>query len=150
MGQDPYQYTRRLSFRYTFVSKGKTRIEKLVVFAPTPVKNIFNLGFGDLLDDGTIDDTANSNNGDLIKVLATVIQILKEFTREYPYAKVVFSGSTPARTALYRRILKAYYPTFSKEFIISALVEAPTGFCEVPFDHSAKEKYLAFFVQRIN
>ena len=75
MGQQPYPYTRKISFRYTFVSKGKMRIEKSVVFAPTPVKNIFNLGFGDLLNDGTIDDTANSNNGDLIKVLATVIQI---------------------------------------------------------------------------
>ena len=150
MGQQPYPYTRKLSFRYTFVSKGKARIEKLVVFAPTPVRDIFNLGFGDLLDDGTIDDTANSNNGDLVKVLATVIQILKEFTREYPYAKVVFSGSTPTRTALYRRILKVYYPTFSNEFIISALIEGSLGYREVPFDHSANEKYLAFFVQRIN
>ena len=101
MGQHPYPYTRKLAFRYTFVSKGKARIEKLVVFAPTTVRNIFNLG-------------------------------------------------TPTRTALYRRILKVYYPTFSNEFIISALIEGSTGYREVPFDPSANEKYLAFFVQRIN
>jgi hypothetical protein len=121
----------------------------MVVFAPTSVKNIFNMGFGDLLSDGSIDDTVNSNNGDLNKVLATVIQILMEFTKEYPYAKVAFIGSTATRTALYKRIIKTYYSIFSTEFIISVLVEKSGGYIEINFDPSAKEKCLAFFIKRI-
>jgi hypothetical protein len=35
--------------------------------------NLYNLGFGDLLPDGKIDDKVTSNNGDIIKVLSTVI-----------------------------------------------------------------------------
>lgn len=95
---------------------------------------MFHLSFGDLEDDGSMNVTANSNNGDLIKVLATVIQIVKEFTKEHPRAKIFFAGSTPTRTSLYRRIIKTYYHTFSNEFIISALIELPEGFAERPFD----------------
>jgi hypothetical protein len=148
MRQQPYPYTHKTAFRYEFVSTGKTAIPKLVIFAPTPVKNVFNIAFGDLLDNDSIDDTVRSNNGDLIKVLVTIIQILKEFTKEYPYAKVIFSGSTPIGTALYRRIIKTYYIDFTNEFIISALVETKTGYSEVPFDPSSSSHYLAFLIKR--
>lgn len=107
------------------------------------------MDFGDLLSDGSINDTVNSNNGYLIQVLATVIQILKEFTKEYPYVKVVFTGSTPTRTSLYKRIIKTYYPIFSEEFIISALVEKSGSYAEVEFNPLAQEKYYAFFIRRI-
>jgi hypothetical protein len=72
----PYSYKRPHSERYTFTSIGKKRIEKVVDFVPLGLKNIVNLGFGDLLPDGSVDDTVNSNNGDMAKVLATVIDIL--------------------------------------------------------------------------
>jgi hypothetical protein len=68
----------------------KKRIEKVVDFVPIGIKNIMNLGFGDLLPDGSVDDTANSNNGDLIKVLATVIGILRDYTAEYPQVEIFF------------------------------------------------------------
>jgi hypothetical protein len=41
------------------------------------------MGFGDRLPDGSIDDTANSNNGDIVKVLATVIAVLKDLARSF-------------------------------------------------------------------
>lgn len=145
-----YSYDRKYSTRYIFTSKGKKgAIVKIVEFTPTSVKNILNLGFGDLLEDGNVDDTANSNNGDIIKVLATVISIIKDFTAENPDIKVVFAGSTARRTELYQRILKMYYPGFKKDFIITALRDnGNENYTEVSFEPGNNNKYIAFFIKR--
>ena len=72
MSNNPfYPYDHPYSSQYTFISIGKKRILKAVDFSHTGIRNIVNLGFGDLLDDGTIDYKANSNNGDIVKVLST-------------------------------------------------------------------------------
>jgi len=57
-----------------------------------------NLGIGDLLPNGSFDDKANSNNGDILKVLATVVYILKHYTSQNPEIMVFFTGSTKERT----------------------------------------------------
>lgn len=75
-------------------------------------------GFGDLLPDGSINDKANSNNGDILKVMATVVDILKHFTARYPGKVIYFVGSTDERTRLYGRILRTYYYSFSQEFAL--------------------------------
>jgi hypothetical protein len=59
----PYPYKRLKPKRYLFVSDGKKRIAKVVDFVPLGIGNILNMGFGDLLPDGSLDDKANSNNG---------------------------------------------------------------------------------------
>lgn len=144
-----YPYTRQYAYQYTFVSDGKERIEKVVIFSSTPIPNLYNMGFGDLAADGSIDDHIRSNNGDLISVMATVIQILKAFLETHPAATVFFIGSTLNRTALYRRILKTYYQIFSNEFIISALIEEKNHLKEVPFDPASTQEHPGFFVKKI-
>ncbi len=52
----PYSYDRLLATRHTFTSTGKRAIIKVVEFTPTHMNNVFNLAFGDLLADGSIDD----------------------------------------------------------------------------------------------
>jgi hypothetical protein len=146
----PYSYKRPHSERYIFTSIGKKKIEKVVDFVPIGIKNIMNLGFGDLLPDGSVDDTANSNNGDLIKVLATVIEILRHYTAEYPQVEVFFAGSTAERTKLYTRILKTYYPTFRKEYTISVVIGSEKANKRVPFDPMANTEYLGFLIKRID
>ena len=121
-----------------------------MVFTHTGVRNIVNMGFGDLLPDGTIDDKANSNNGDLVRVLATIVQILIDFTSKFPDTEVFFSGSTQERTKLYTRILRTYYSTFNKHFIINVLIEDGEGYAELPFEPKADLKFLGFFVKRID
>jgi hypothetical protein len=143
-----YPHTRQHAYRYKFISDGKERIEKIALFDPTPVDNLFNFAFGDLLKDGTIDIYANSNNGDVIKVFATVIQIIKLFTNENPSATVFFSGSTPRRTALYQRILKTYYDSITNEFIINALVKRENRLIQVRFSPLSPEQFLGFYIQR--
>ena len=123
MNHTAYKYDIPVVNRYVFTSMGKKRIEKVVEFSGIGLKDTFNLGFGDVLPDGTIDDLANSNNGDIVKVLVTIIGIIKDFTNKNPRAHIIFTGSTKERTDLYSRILRSYYSSFIEEFSISGFVK---------------------------
>lgn len=146
----PYLYTSNSTTVYTFTSVGRSRIEKMVEFTNVGIENVYNLAFGDLLPNGTIDDSSNSNNGDIVKVLATIISILKDFTEKNPKAYVAFTGSTDHRIKLYERILRSYYPTFSKDFKIVTYVRTADTYVEVEFDPETKADYEVFIVKRIN
>ena len=151
MGIPGYKYEKQNQVSYSFVSKGRRgAIIKIVQFTPTSVKEIYNLAFGDLLTDGSIDDKTNSNNGDMIKVLGTVIEIVKDFTNENGQLKIVFSGSTAERTKLYHRIMKNYRQLFEKDFILSAFVETGAKkYAEMPFNRlDEKSNCVAFFIKR--
>lgn len=90
--------------RFEFHSDGpKGRIKKQVVFKAFENNlDVFNLGFGDVDASGEINDTASSNNNDSQKVLATVALTLFKFYENHPDAYVFVTGSTKARTRLYR------------------------------------------------
>ena len=149
MGHVPYPYEQRDTKRFVFYSFGIKRIEKVLEFAPLGIPNWVNLGFGDLHPDGTIDDKANSNNGDIIKVLSTVIEILKHFTLQYPNRIIHFRGSTGERDRLYRRILNTYYSNFRKEFALFALTWDKDNPRIVPFDPPTNEEYSRYLIKRI-
>ena len=88
---------------FEFVSIGnKGKITKVVHFFKIS-DDFYNLGFGDK-DEETeeVSDLIVSNNGDSRKVLATVAASILTFTNQYPNALVYATGSTPARTRLYR------------------------------------------------
>ena len=92
------------SMVFEFTSEGiRGRISKLVIYSETHLHDFYNLGFGDK-DDKTrqIDDEVITNNGDSEKVLATVASTLYTFTEKFPEAMVFATGSTKARTRLYR------------------------------------------------
>jgi hypothetical protein len=92
------------SMVYEFVSEGvHGKIPKLVVYSETHLQNFYNLGFGDKNEStGLINDHVISNNGDSEKVLATVTSTVYLFTDKYPGAMVFATGSSRARTRLYR------------------------------------------------
>lgn len=148
MQLETYKYEISGLKQYRFVSKGKKDIVKLVQFKPTQDSGIINLGFGDELPDGTIDDKSISDNGDIIKVLATVVQIAYDFSEAFPDKKISFTGSTLERTKLYYRILAMYFDEFSENFLISGVVERNGLMVEVDFDPKRTEKYLVYFVKR--
>ncbi len=89
---------------FEFISEGqKGLIHKLVRYQPTNFENIYNLAFGDKDQaSNDIDDTVISNNGDSEKVLSTVVATLYAFTEKYPHIWIYATGSTKARTRLYR------------------------------------------------
>lgn len=103
-----YQFhsdTDALYFYFESISKQKT-IKKIVGYTPIPeLANGYNLGFGDLYDDGTVDDISISNNDDMEKVISTVVQTMLHFFDNYPDKFVFIEGSTPDRTRLYRIII---------------------------------------------
>jgi uncharacterized protein DUF6934 len=102
-----------------------------------------------LQPDGSLDDQAISNNGDIVKVLATVINIIRDFTMQHPDVYVTFAGSTDERMKLYTRILKSYFSAFREEFIVKALVKVGGGFKEVSFDPKLMTDYTFFLIKRI-
>ena len=84
MGIRPYQIVKKGEVTYTFNSIGtKGTIKKLVQFSATSQNDIFNVGFGDIQSNGEIDDKSESNNGDITKVLVTIISIIFDYTNSH-------------------------------------------------------------------
>jgi hypothetical protein len=89
---------------YEFVSDGpKGKVTKLIEYTETTLKGFYNLGFGDKdPTTGKINDAVITNNGDSKKVLLTVASTVYSFMNNYPNSWVYATGSTKARTRLYR------------------------------------------------
>jgi len=100
-----YEYTAddELHF-YEFKSIGiKGEIKKVVEYSKMNIEEYYNLAFGDFDEKkNEINDKVVTNNGDSLKVLATVASTVYAFTGKYPDAKIFATGSTEVRTRLYR------------------------------------------------
>lgn len=121
---DRYEYSsERLALFYEFISEGpKGRIRKIVEYTPTTIENVYNLAFGDYDDTiGGINDKIITNNGDSQKILATVASTVYAFTGKYPEAEIYATGSTAARTRLYRMGLTNNLTEISKDFFVFGL-----------------------------
>ena len=98
-----YQANEELCY-YEFTSIGiRGKIKKVVEYSKMNIPNFYNLAFGDYDEQKQeIDDVAVTNNGDSLKVLATVASTVYAFTDKYPNANIFVTGSTEVRTRLYR------------------------------------------------
>ncbi len=105
---------------FEFVSEGpRGAIRKLIHFQPTHTDGVYNLAFGDRnLQTEDIDDLAVTNNGDTDKVLGTVVAALYAFLDKQPEALVYATGSTRARTRLYRMGITRFYEEVKQDFIL--------------------------------
>lgn len=140
-----YSVSAGKSFRvYEFTSEGpKGKIKKLVKFSETNFDGTYNLAFGDKDDSsGEINDKVISNNGDSEMVLATVVSTVYAFTDKYRDAWVFATGSTKARTRLYRMGISRYWVEIKRDFQVFGLKE---GVWE-PFVKGVA--YEAFLVKR--
>ncbi|NBB22304.1 hypothetical protein GVN20_23315 [Runella sp. CRIBMP] len=92
---------------YEFESNSDHKmIKKAVVYLPIKQDpNLYELIFGDLQDDGTIDVQTVSNNQDIVLILNTVIKTLYHFFELYPSKTVIFTGSSASRNRLYRAVI---------------------------------------------
>jgi len=108
---------------FEFVSVGPNgRIPKLIKFNDTNLKGLYNLAFGDQdFDTGQINDLAISNNGDSEKVLSTVVAAVYAFTDYYPNSLIYATGSTKARTRLYRMGITKHLKEVTKDFYVYGL-----------------------------
>jgi hypothetical protein len=105
MNKPKYFYKSEEYFKiFEFVSEGsKGRIKKMVQFTQTGTENVYNLAFGDYDDvTNSINDLSVTNNGDSLKVLATVASTIYAFIEKHPNTWIFATGSTNVRTRLYR------------------------------------------------
>jgi hypothetical protein len=108
---------------FEFTSVGlRGSITKVVRYTEINVKGFYNLGFGDK-DPITsyLSDLTVTNNGDSQKVLATVAATLYAFMDNHPGATVIATGSTQARTRLYRMGITNNLKIIEKDFTILGL-----------------------------
>ena len=105
---------------FELASEGKRGIiHKLVNYQETNLKDLYNLAFGDKYgDNGEIDDKTISNNGDSEKILATVVATVYAFTDKYPNSWIYATGSSKARTRLYRMGISKFLNEIENDFEI--------------------------------
>ncbi len=104
---------------YDFISTGtKGDISKRVRFEFIGGPDIYNLAFGDLGENGDIDDYSISDNKDMAKVLATIVSIVKLFFDKYPDRTIIFRGSTIERTRLYRMAIGNNLEELGQMFVV--------------------------------
>jgi hypothetical protein len=97
-----YRYTDDYS-EFDFISTGKKgAIPKKITFTSIELENVYNLAFGDVDENGELNDYIISDNGDRNKILATIFSVVDLYTKKYPARWIAFRGSTIERTRLYR------------------------------------------------
>lgn len=109
----------RTEFRYElFSSSAEKVVKKVVLFTETSASMVYNLALLDELENGELSDISETNNSDLVMVMATVIQIINEFLRLKPNYFVIFKGSDERRQRLYRIIISRELLKIQKKFEI--------------------------------
>ena len=132
---------------FQFESEGpKGKIKKVVQFAQTQNEDIYNLAFGNLNIDGSIDDETTNDNKDRNKIFATVAATVYEFSARYPDKKIFFCGTTSERTRLYRMALTVNLEDLKKDFRIYGVLKGIDSFEKVLFQKGVD--YFGFMVKR--
>lgn len=129
MNSPKYLYKTEKNFTiYEFTSEGpKGRIRKIVEYTETATKNVYNLGFGDYDEiTNAINDISVTNNGDSLKVLATVASTVYAFLEKHPNAYILATGSTNVRTRLYRMGITNNLAQINQDFVVYGLTEKAT------------------------
>lgn len=134
--------TSLMVFEFTSVGP-KGSITKLVKYSKLNDNGLYNLAFGDKVNEnGDINDSIISNNGDSEIVLATVVRTLYIFTNTYPNTCIYASGSTKGRTRLYRIGITKYLPAIKLDFYLF-------GWKDGILEHFREnEPYEAFLITR--
>jgi len=129
---------------FEFISEGpKGLIRKIIQFQETNRLNVYNLAFGDKNSEtGEIDDLVVSNNADSEKVLATVVAALYAFFDKHSDAFVYVTGSTSARTRLYRMGITKFYEEMVQDFDLYGQVG------DEFYDFEIDKDYAGFLAQR--
>lgn len=112
-----------LTFEFDSIGP-KGIITKVVRYTEINVNGYYNLGFGDKdPNSGFISDLSVTNNNDSQKVLATVARTLYLFAERYPDSIVLATGSTLARTRLYRIGITNNFAEIEQDFAILGLTD---------------------------
>jgi hypothetical protein len=120
MEKEGYPITLAESNFYTFISTGKKgEILKGIYFQEmeTPYYNLVLLDFD--FETQKWSDITISNNGDVVRIMKTVINIIEHFFSQNPAIRLLIEGNTTSKKKLYNRIVKNNLDWLSKKFEIS-------------------------------
>lgn len=98
---------------FTFTSQGKKgTILKALVFEEVDL-NEYNLALIDYIEDTeSWSDMAITNNGDVSKIMKTVLIGILDFLQKNPRAIIAVEGNTRIKILFYNRIFKTYYSEY--------------------------------------
>lgn len=135
--------------RFEFKSVGaKGEIIKIIAFTPTEIPGTYNLAFGNVLEDGSLDDMAVDDNKDRNKILATVVLAIYLFSGIYPKRWIFFTGSSSERTRLYRMAISLNEEELLIDFEIIGIIESEKNYTYSTFQKGVN--YVGFLIRRKN
>jgi hypothetical protein len=127
---------------YYFQSEGKNgKILKVVIFNPI-TKNLWNLAFGDVIND-EIDDTVISNNYDFVKLFGTIAKVVYEFSDNFPLRRIYIEPVDEKRKQLYNHIFRRHYTEINHVFFIE-------GYLNDKKEQYSPEKFYDYFILKRN
>jgi hypothetical protein len=123
MIEQPYPYyVLEEKTQYIFISIGEKDVAKIVQFDHV-VDDNWNLGFGDLDDEGFINDSIVTNNQDARKVIRTVAKIAIDFLAKDPSSTLEINPVDGKRQRLYNNIFQKYFAEMTPIFKITGTFE---------------------------
>lgn len=110
-------YTDTYDLVFKFTSVGTKILDKAIIFQHIE-NNTFNLALVTIDTNGDINDTENSNNGDMSKIFSTIYECMLKFLKNNP--KVIFNitSGDNKRMRVYCYFMNRYYDTITKNFNI--------------------------------
>ena len=110
------------AFDAVLISGEKIRLGVKIAHTPHPlIANAYNLAFGPLKEDGTIDDKVRLSHKDYSKVFSTVLLEATAYLEEHPDRYVGIDGSNNARAYMYYRCIQNNFPYLSGIYSISGI-----------------------------
>lgn len=98
-----YPFTKLNENEYTFLSVGPKGVIAKWVTLEELGDEVYNLLLESEIDGIRLGDKERSNNGDSLRILATVVEIIKQELETKPYRSLYIKGSDNQREMAYQR-----------------------------------------------
>jgi hypothetical protein len=115
---------------FQFISEGpRGSIVKQITITKTDQSRVYFLQLGDLTEYGRFNRATISNNGDMDRILATVILAIDIYTETYPNRWIEITSVSQGRVRLFRMAIGANLKRLSAVFTIRSKSDG----CTFPF-----------------
>ena len=134
-------------FQFESIGRNGTFLKEVRFDLAEDIPNYYQLILFDVDEDNNRSVLSESKNQDMNKIMATVIKCMLIFLENNPFVNVVFSGSTPIRTRLYKIIINKLFDSIKNKFEIQGFSE--THGLET-FDMNHEYSFFVISVKQLN
>ena len=110
-------------FQFESIGRNGTFLKEVTFTPISNASNYYQLALFDVDKNDKRSVLSESKNQDMNKIMASVIKCMVVFWESNPFSSIVFSGSTPIRTRLYRIIINKLYDGINDKFEIMGFSE---------------------------